>query len=537
MRNRWSASPSCSSRWTDTTPPPSPGVVTFASVFPGLLISPLAGALLDRHGRIRLVLLDYVVALLALVLIGGLALLDALPGALLVLIAIVSSLTAILSHVGLRSLFPILVPEHLWERVNAVDSNGYVVATIIGPPAAAALVVAFGGAVALIVIGLAFGIAAVALVGVPDPPAPTVSSKGNLLVDAWDGLVYTWRNPTLRGLGFAISFINLAFGMTTIVLPLIVLDRFGLSEAVVGPRLRRLWHQRRGIGLPLRPDGHAQPRVGAPRLADRGPGAGHGPPAARGRSDADLVAAGPCPARRPVAPLGLLVGPTDIALFTVRQRRTDPAWMGRAFSVSMAFNYLGVPIGAAVAGHPGRIARSSSPSSSWASAATLAAAAAARLPGATHRCRPRGTGGAGDHDGVSPAKRLTVRLVTTGRQTGKAREATLYAFEDGERLVIVGSRGGAAKDPAWAVNLRAESRATIRRGSTEQAMRAREATGSERERLWDLVCEAFPLYANYQRRTTRTIPLFVLELSGVLTLAGMSSAPHSSGGGRKLWLS
>ena len=48
--------------------------------------------------------------------------------------------------------------------------------------------------------------------------------------------------------------------------------------------------------------------------------------------------------------LGFLFGPMDIALFTVRQRRTDPAWVGRAFSVSMAFNYLGVPIGAAVAG-------------------------------------------------------------------------------------------------------------------------------------------------------------------------------------------
>ena len=103
------------------------GLVTFASIMPGLLISPLAGALLDRHGRIRLVILDYVVALGAMVLIGGLALADALPGPLLLLIAVVSSLTSILSHVGLRSLFPILVPEHLWERVNAVDSNGYVV--------------------------------------------------------------------------------------------------------------------------------------------------------------------------------------------------------------------------------------------------------------------------------------------------------------------------------------------------------------------------------------------------------------------------
>jgi predicted MFS family arabinose efflux permease len=48
--------------------------------------------------------------------------------------------------------------------------------------------------------------------------------------------------------------------------------------------------------------------------------------------------------------VGLLIGPMDIALFTVRQRRTDPAWMGRAFAVSMAFNYLGMPVGAALAG-------------------------------------------------------------------------------------------------------------------------------------------------------------------------------------------
>ncbi|MEO8230344.1 MAG: MFS transporter, partial [Chloroflexota bacterium] len=105
------------------------GVVTFASTFPGLLVSPIAGALLDRHGRTRLILLDYALELVALALIGGLALAGALPASLLILIAIGASFTAILSHTGLRSLFPILVPRHLWERVNAVDSNGYVVAT------------------------------------------------------------------------------------------------------------------------------------------------------------------------------------------------------------------------------------------------------------------------------------------------------------------------------------------------------------------------------------------------------------------------
>jgi MFS family permease len=324
------------------------GLVTFASIFPGLLISPLAGALLDRHGRIRLVILDFVVALAAMVLIGGLALLDALPGGVLLVIALVSSLTAILSHVGLRSLFPILVPEHLWERVNAVDSNGYVVAIILGPPAAAGMVALFGGPVALIVIGIAFGAAALVLLGVPDPPAPHVS-KGRLLEDAWDGLVYTWRNPTLRGLGFAITLVNLSSGMTTIVLPLIVLERLGQSEAVVGLVFAvsgisgmasaflfgRMDTRGREWSLLVWPIVALAPSVALLLLA-------------AGLSASVPLALAVLAAESLI--VGLLYGPIDIALFTVRQRRTDPAWMGRAFAVSMAFNFLGMPIGAALAG-------------------------------------------------------------------------------------------------------------------------------------------------------------------------------------------
>ena len=324
------------------------GLVTFMSVFPGLVISPLAGALLDRHGRIRLVILDFVVALGAMALIGGLALLDALPGPLLLAIAFVASLTSILSHVGLRSLFPILVPEHLWERVNAVDSNGYVVATILGPPAAAAMVAIFGGPAALIVIGIAFGAAALALIGVPDPDAPT-ASKGRLLEDAWDGLVYTWRNPTLRGLGFAIALVNLTNGMTTIVVPLIVLERLGQSEAVVGLVFAvsgisgmasallfgRMDTRGREWSLLVWPIVALAPIIALLLLA-----AGQSASVPLGLA---ILAA-------EMLLVGVLWGPVDIALFTVRQRRTDRAWMGRAFAVSMAFNFLGMPIGAALAG-------------------------------------------------------------------------------------------------------------------------------------------------------------------------------------------
>ena len=109
---------------------------------------------------------------------------------------------------------------------------------------------------------------------------------------------------------------------------------------------------------------------------------------------------------------------------------------------------------------------------------------------------------------------MTIKLTTTGRRTGRKREVTLYAWPDGERLVIVGSRGGAAKDPAWAANLRANPRATVKRGRTESSMRAKEVKGKQRDRLWELVTHEFPLYAAYQRRTERTIPLFVLEPAG-----------------------
>lgn len=91
---------------------------------------------------------------------------------------------------------------------------------------------------------------------------------------------------------------------------------------------------------------------------------------------------------------------------------------------------------------------------------------------------------------------------------------TLYAWGDGDRLVIVGSWGGAATDPHWVRNLRAEPRATVKQGRDVCEVRAEEVDGTERERLWKLVTEAFPLYATYQRKTNRVIPLFVLETVG-----------------------
>jgi MFS family permease len=323
------------------------GVVTAASVLPGLLVAPIAGALLDRHGRTRLVILDYAVALLSLALIGGLALAHALPVPLLLAITIVSSFTSILSQTGLRRLFPLLVPERLWERLNAIDSNGYLVATIVGPPVAAALVSLFGGAVTLILIGAVFGFATVAMIGAPDPDT-SGASTGSLLADAWAGVRYTIANPTLRGLGVSISLLNLSGGMVTIVVPLILLDRLHLPEITVGLVFAgsgvagmvaallagRLDSRGREWDLLVLP-------MGGIALADLVLLAGAGAPSA---------VVGIAFVALALAISGLLNGPMDIGLFTIRQRRTDPAWMGLPFAVSMGFNFIGYPIGTALAG-------------------------------------------------------------------------------------------------------------------------------------------------------------------------------------------
>ena len=107
---------------------------------------------------------------------------------------------------------------------------------------------------------------------------------------------------------------------------------------------------------------------------------------------------------------------------------------------------------------------------------------------------------------------MLVNLTATGRKTGKIRTLPLYGFDTGDgAIVIVGSRGGSAKDPEWANNLRADPRATVTVGAEERRVVAREVSGAERDRLWEIAAAGFPLYETYRRKTKRQIPLFLLE--------------------------
>ena len=132
-----------------------------------------------------------------------------------------------------------------------------------------------------------------------------------------------------------------------------------------------------------------------------------------------------------------------------------------------------------------------------------------RLVTRLHPVAYRLTGGAG-----VLGRQLGMRnviLTTIGQRSGRPREAPLFSFEDGDRIVVIGSNAGGPEDPAWVRNLRANPAATVRVGSTVRPVVGRVAEGEERARLWGMAVERYPGYEAYQRWAGRTIPVVVLE--------------------------
>ena len=98
-----------------------------------------------------------------------------------------------------------------------------------------------------------------------------------------------------------------------------------------------------------------------------------------------------------------------------------------------------------------------------------------------------------------------------GAKSGTLRTSPLFYVEDGGNLVLVASKGGFPKHPAWFHNLRAHPVTYVQVGPERRRVRARVATAAERPRLWDLAVAAWPGYEDYRARTDREIPLVVLE--------------------------
>jgi len=108
---------------------------------------------------------------------------------------------------------------------------------------------------------------------------------------------------------------------------------------------------------------------------------------------------------------------------------------------------------------------------------------------------------------------LPVIIVThTGNKTAAIRKTPLMRVKDGTNYVLVGSTGGAPKNPVWVYNLRANPLVELRDLAVVRKMRVREVSDTaERERLWKAAVAAYPPYSEYQTRTTRVIPIFVAE--------------------------
>ena len=112
------------------------------------------------------------------------------------------------------------------------------------------------------------------------------------------------------------------------------------------------------------------------------------------------------------------------------------------------------------------------------------------------------------------AGRPVLLLTTTGARSGQPRLAPLVYSRDGDRYVIVASKGGAPTHPAWYHNLLADPVATVEVGGETFEAQARVTEGAERDRLFSERVAASPNFAEYQHRTTRVIPVVVLERTG-----------------------
>ncbi|MFF7340467.1 nitroreductase family deazaflavin-dependent oxidoreductase [Streptomyces sp. NPDC008163] len=117
----------------------------------------------------------------------------------------------------------------------------------------------------------------------------------------------------------------------------------------------------------------------------------------------------------------------------------------------------------------------------------------------------------GGTEGTTMRGMPVIVLTTVGARSGKIRKTPLMRVEHDGRYAVVASQGGAPTHPVWYHNLKAEPRAELQDGPVRSDMTAREVTGAEKEQWWERAVEAFPDYADYQKKTDRQIPVFVLE--------------------------
>jgi MFS family permease len=323
------------------------GWVAFASIAPGFVISPLAGALLDRAGEARAIMIDMAVsaALLTTLVVTSRAGAGGVP--LLLTLAAAYSLTSPLSAAGIRALIPRLVPEHALDRANALDTGSFALINVLGPFLAGPLFALTGADSTMLVIAALYAAGALSLVAMGGATRTSAGARvpsRPLLREAAAGLAYLVRHRTLRGLAVAYSLYQAAWGILVVAVPVgavrhlaggwsadsltgllwAVAGLAGVAGAMVAGHVRTLGRERAVIAAgALATSVVIFPVSELFGLAGLGVG---------------------------LALVGFLEGPIDVGVLTLRQRRADPDRLGRVLAVSISLNMAGLPLGSAIGG-------------------------------------------------------------------------------------------------------------------------------------------------------------------------------------------
>jgi MFS family permease len=322
------------------------GWVGFAAMAPGMAISPLAGALLDRMGAARAIMVDMAAsALLLLVLvIAGLA--DGATPVVVVGLVALFSLTSPLGNAGVRTLIPALVPKEAFDQANGLDTSSYALTDVVGPALAGLLFGFAGPHPTLLTIAVLYAVASLSLLPLArrPPPARAALPRASLMQEAWAGVGYLLRHRALRGLALAYALYMASWGILLVAVPVLVIRELGAgpaSDSTAGALwaisglaggLSALWAGH------LRTENRERVVIAIGALASA---------AAIYPLSVSLGLAGLAIG---LAIVGFLAGPIDVAVLSLRQRRTEARWFGRVLSISMSLNMSGLPLGSALGG-------------------------------------------------------------------------------------------------------------------------------------------------------------------------------------------
>jgi MFS family permease len=315
------------------------GAVVAATTLPAVVTGPVLGAWLDRTGRRRFALAGNQV-LLAASLLGILAAAGRAPGWVLVLLAALAGLTGPLATGGYTSMIPLLVPERLLARANALEASSFNAAAIAGPAVAGAVAATIGPASAVLAEAALAGVAIPAIARLPRVERPTRDHAPSLAAAVRQGLGHLARTPVLRGVTVATAVGMGGTGLLTLAMPFwaeelgagregagylwAALEAGAIAGALVAARPAAAWPPQRvvlaGLGLfglamalwPLAPSFPAALAL--------------------------------------VALTGLVEGPAFAATFATRQRWSPPELRGQIFTTAASLKLGAFAVGAALAG-------------------------------------------------------------------------------------------------------------------------------------------------------------------------------------------